>query len=62
MQEAQKQDEALGVGRVYVKFTECQATNSALNALAGRSFASHATSLSDNSQTTPPLSIIFGSG
>jgi len=65
MQEAQRQDEAAGVGRVYVKFTDSQAANSALNALAGRSFAGRsiiATLLSDNSQTTPPLAIIFGSG
>ena len=65
MQEAQRQDEASGVGRVYVKFADSQAANSALNALAGRSFAGRsiiATLLSDNSQTTPPLAIIFGSG
>jgi len=65
MQEAQRQDEAAGVGRVYVKYADNNAASSALNALAGRSFAGRsiiATLLSDNSQTTPPLAIIFGSG
>lgn len=63
--EAQRADEAAGVGRVYVKFTDPDAATEALNALAGRSFAGRsiiATLLSDNSQTTPPLAIIFGNG
>jgi len=63
--EAQRADEAAGVGRVYIKYADSEGANKALNALAGRSFAGRsiiATLLSDNSQTTPPLAIIFGSG
>ncbi|KAF6752999.1 hypothetical protein DFP72DRAFT_903071 [Ephemerocybe angulata] len=53
--EAARVDEAAGVGRVY-------GSNNALNSLAGRSFAGRsiiATLLSEESQTTPPLNIIF---
>ncbi|KAJ2923904.1 hypothetical protein H1R20_g13189, partial [Candolleomyces eurysporus] len=60
--EAQRADEAAGVGRVYVKFKTTEAANTALNSLAGRSFAGRsiiATLLSEESQTTPPLTIIF---
>jgi splicing factor U2AF subunit len=63
--EAQRADEAAGVGRVYIKYADFESANKALNSLAGRSFAGRsiiATLLSDNSQTTPPLAIIFGSG
>lgn len=60
--EAARADEAAGVGRVYVKFKTTEAANKALNSLAGRSFAGRsiiATLLSEESQTTPPLTIIF---
>lgn len=60
--EAQRMDEAAGVGRVYVKYKTAEASNKALNSLAGRSFAGRsiiATLLSEESQTTPPLNIIF---
>ncbi|CAL1714681.1 unnamed protein product [Somion occarium] len=59
---AQRADEAAGVGRVYVKYTESESAKSALKALAGRSFAGRsiiATLLNDDSQTTPPLNLIF---
>jgi len=62
IREAQMIDEANGVGRVYVKFTDPQAAQAALKALAGRSFAGRsivATLLTDDSQTTPPLNLIF---
>ena len=55
-------DEAAGVGRVYVKFVDSEGAKRALKALAGRSFAGRsiiATLLDDNSQTTPPLNLIF---
>ncbi|EKM81875.1 hypothetical protein AGABI1DRAFT_70425 [Agaricus bisporus var. burnettii JB137-S8] len=61
-QDAQRIDEAAGVGRVYVKYTNSKSASAALNALAGRSFAGRsiiATLLSDDSQTTPPLNLIF---
>jgi splicing factor U2AF subunit len=61
-QDAQRIDEAAGVGRVYVKYTSSTSASAALNALAGRSFAGRsiiATLLSDDSQTTPPLNLIF---
>lgn len=59
---AQRIDEASGVGRVYVKYRESYSAAQALKALAGRSFAGRsiiATLLSDDSQTTPPLNLIF---
>ncbi|CCM00255.1 uncharacterized protein FIBRA_02285 [Fibroporia radiculosa] len=59
---AQRIDEAAGVGRVYVKFTESYSAAQALKALAGRSFAGRsiiATLLSEDSQTTPPLNLVF---
>ncbi|KAJ3572367.1 hypothetical protein NP233_g3127 [Leucocoprinus birnbaumii] len=62
LQDAQRIDEAAGVGRVYVKYTDINGATAALNALAGRSFAGRsiiATLLSDDSQTSPPLNIIF---
>ncbi|KAJ3790431.1 hypothetical protein GGU11DRAFT_830824 [Lentinula aff. detonsa] len=55
-------DEAAGVGRVYVKYVESISASAALKSLAGRSFAGRsiiATLLSEDSQTTPPLNIIF---
>ncbi|KAJ3731843.1 hypothetical protein DFJ43DRAFT_1077752 [Lentinula guzmanii] len=55
-------DEAAGVGRVYVKYVESISASTALKSLAGRSFAGRsiiATLLSEDSQTTPPLNIIF---
>jgi len=61
-QDAQRIDEAAGVGRVYVKYRSAEGANNALNSLAGRSFAGRsiiATLLSEDSQTTPPLNIIF---
>lgn len=61
-QDAQRQDEAAGVGRVYVKYSGIDAANRALKNLAGRSFAGRsiiATLLSEDSQTTPPLNLIF---
>jgi splicing factor U2AF subunit len=61
-QDAARADEASGVGRVYVKYAEAAAANRALKGLAGRSFAGRsiiATVLSEDSQTTPPLHIIF---
>ena len=59
---AQRADEASGVGRVYVKFVDTVGAQGALKALAGRSFAGRsiiATLLSEDSQTTPPLNLIF---
>lgn len=59
---AQRADEAAGVGRVYVKFWHSESAKGALKALAGRSFAGRsiiATLLNDDSQTTPPLHLIF---
>ncbi|KAF4610598.1 hypothetical protein D9613_006833 [Agrocybe pediades] len=61
-QDAARLDEAAGVGRVYVKYADPESASKALNALAGRSFAGRsiiATLLSEDSQTTPPLNIIF---
>ena len=55
-------DEAAGVGRVYVKFRRSNDAADALKSLAGRSFSGRsiiATLLSEDSQTTPPLDIIF---
>ncbi|EGN96595.1 hypothetical protein SERLA73DRAFT_93106 [Serpula lacrymans var. lacrymans S7.3] len=60
--DAIRQDEAAGVGRVYVKYIDADSANNALKALAGRSFAGRsiiATLLSEDSQTTPPLHLIF---
>lgn len=60
--DAQRQDEAAGVGRVYVKFYDPDAAADALKSLAGRSFAGRsiiATLLSEDSQTTPPLNLVF---
>ncbi|KAI0059000.1 hypothetical protein BV25DRAFT_1809901 [Artomyces pyxidatus] len=60
--DAQRVDEAAGVGRVYVKYHDSEGAGKALKALAGRSFAGRsiiATLLSDDSQTTPPLELIF---
>jgi splicing factor U2AF subunit len=61
-QDAIRADEAAGVGRVYVKYIESASATAALNSLAGRSFAGRsiiATLLSEDSQTTPPLHLIF---
>lgn len=60
--DAQRADEAAGVGRVYVKYMDTSSANDALRALAGRSFGGRsiiATLLGEDSQTTPPLHIIF---
>ena len=60
--EAHRQDEAAGVGRVYVKFHDADAAANALKSLAGRQFSGRsiiATLLTEDSQTTPPLDIIF---
>lgn len=59
---AQRIDEAAGVGRVYVKYDDAEGAGIALKALAGRSFAGRsiiATLLTEDSQTTPPLNLIF---
>ncbi|KAJ7672643.1 hypothetical protein B0H17DRAFT_1208678 [Mycena rosella] len=61
-QDAVRIDEAAGVGRVYVKYDDAASAGRALKGLAGRSFAGRsiiATILSEDSQTTPPLHIIF---
>lgn len=61
-QEALRADEAAGVGRVYVKYVDGNSATEAMKNLAGRSFAGRSiigTLLSEDSQTTPPLSIIF---
>ena len=55
-------DQANGVGRVYVKYTDAPGAAAAMKALAGRSFAGRsiiATLLGEDSQTTPPLEVIF---
>jgi splicing factor U2AF 65 kDa subunit len=60
--DAQRADEAAGVGRVYVRYEDPRGAQAALQALAGRSFGGRsiiATLLSDDSDTTPPLGIIF---
>jgi splicing factor U2AF subunit len=60
--DAQRMDEASGVGRVYVKFEEPHGAQAALQALAGRSFGGRsiiATLLADDSSTTPPLALVF---
>lgn len=60
--DAQRLDEAAGVGRVYVKYADTESANQALKALAGRSFGGRsiiATLLSMDSQTTPPINLIF---
>ncbi|TRM65301.1 hypothetical protein BD626DRAFT_488319 [Schizophyllum amplum] len=60
--EAQRTDEAAGVGRVYVKFVEPRDASAALKSLAGRSFAGRsiiATLLTEESQTSPPLHVVF---
>uniref|UniRef100_A0A0W0G9W3 Splicing factor U2AF subunit n=1 Tax=Moniliophthora roreri TaxID=221103 RepID=A0A0W0G9W3_MONRR len=61
-QAAARADEAAGVGRVYVKYVDGESAAKALKSLAGRSFAGRsivATLLSEDSQTTPPLNLIF---
>ncbi|KAJ4473829.1 hypothetical protein J3R30DRAFT_3296418, partial [Lentinula aciculospora] len=61
-QAAARVDEAAGVGRVYVKYADSVSASAALKSLAGRSFAGRsiiATLLSEESQTTPPLNLIF---
>jgi splicing factor U2AF subunit len=61
-QDAQRLDEAAGVGRVYVRYADPECASKAMTALAGRSFAGRsiiATLLSEDSQTTPPLNLIF---
>lgn len=61
-QDAVRADEASGVGRVYVKYADSTSAAGALKSLAGRSFAGRsiiATLLSEDSQTTPPLNLIF---
>ncbi|KAG6845502.1 hypothetical protein H0H87_008399 [Tephrocybe sp. NHM501043] len=61
-QDAIRLDEAAGVGRVYVKYAQPSSAADALKSLAGRSFAGRsiiATLLNEDSQTTPPLNLIF---
>ncbi|KAH8832643.1 hypothetical protein DL96DRAFT_669759 [Flagelloscypha sp. PMI_526] len=60
--DAARMDEAAGVGRVYVKYQDGDSASKAMNALAGRTFSGRsiiATVLTDDSQTTPPLTLIF---
>ncbi|KIM56285.1 hypothetical protein SCLCIDRAFT_1220435 [Scleroderma citrinum Foug A] len=60
--DAQRTDEAAGVGRVYVKFIDARDAQAGLKALAGRSYAGRsiiATALNEDSQMTPPLNLIF---
>jgi splicing factor U2AF 65 kDa subunit len=61
--EAQRADEAAGVGRVYVKYVDSRGAGAAIQSLAGRSFGGRsiiATLLADDdTSTTPPLNIIF---
>ncbi|KAI0258707.1 hypothetical protein BC834DRAFT_910251 [Gloeopeniophorella convolvens] len=55
-------DQANGVGRVYVKYVDPAGAAAGMKALAGRSFAGRsiiATLLGNDSQTSPPLEIIF---
>ncbi|KAI9509119.1 hypothetical protein F5148DRAFT_1189848 [Russula earlei] len=55
-------DQANGVGRVYVKFVDVSGAAAGMKALAGRSFAGRsiiATLLGEDSQTSPPLDVIF---
>jgi len=55
-------DQANGVGRVYVKFVDPEGAAAAMKALAGRSFAGRsiiATLLGEDSQTSPPLDVVF---
>ena len=55
-------DQANGVGRVYVKFIDTTGAAAGMKALAGRSFAGRsiiATLLGEDSQTSPPLDVIF---
>ena len=55
-------DQANGVGRVYVKFVDDLGAAAGMRALAGRSFAGRsiiATLLGEDSQTSPPLDVIF---
>ncbi|KAH7106043.1 hypothetical protein BKA62DRAFT_809497 [Auriculariales sp. MPI-PUGE-AT-0066] len=61
--EAAKADEAAGVGRVYIKYFKPSDAQTALRSLAGRSFGGRSiicTLLTENSDTSPPLAIIFG--
>jgi len=60
--DAQCADKAAGVRRVYVKFIDALDAQAGLKALAGRLFAGQsiiATVLNEDSQTTPPLNLIF---
>jgi len=60
--DAQRADKAAGVGRVYVKFIDALDAQAGLKALAGCSFTGRsiiATVLNEDSQTTPPLNLIF---
>ena len=59
---AQRADEAAGVGRVYVKFIDVLDAQAGLKALAGCLFVGRsiiATVLNEDSQTMPPLNLIF---
>jgi len=60
--DAHHADEAAGVRQVYVKFIDVLDTQAGLKALAGCSFAGRsiiATVLNEDSQTMPPLNLIF---
>ncbi|VDC00959.1 unnamed protein product [Peniophora sp. CBMAI 1063] len=59
---AQRQDEAAGVGRVYVKYRDGASAGRAMQAIAGRSFGGRTiivTLLSEDMNVTPPLELIF---
>lgn len=62
IQDSSRIDEASGVGRVYVKYSSADSATKAMKSLAGRSFAGRsiiATTLNEESQTTPPIHVIF---
>ena len=59
---AREADEAMGVGRVYVKYVDSTGAGKALAQLAGRAFAGRsivATLISDDADVSPSLDVIF---
>ncbi|KAG1741186.1 hypothetical protein EDB19DRAFT_1706814, partial [Suillus lakei] len=59
---AQRADEGAVVGHVYVKYVDAEGAQTGLKALAWRSFVGRsiiATILNEDSQTMPPLNLIF---
>ena len=60
--DAERADEAADIGRMYAKLIDTRHAQSALKALARQSFAGQsiiAMMLNEDSQTTPPLNMIF---